>query len=149
MSKEIDSRRIDKLTTAHNSPARKDPRNQVSQSSPLLEPSISIDGTAENSMLPEDCADGQMQEFTRARSMYVVQTPFHRTTTDWCDVGQVTIDILADDILLNVYVNGRYKREEWRTLVHVCRRWRTLVFGSHAISTCDISARSGHQCQRG
>jgi hypothetical protein len=65
--------------------------------------------------------------------MYVVQTPFHRTITDWCDIGQVTIDILADDILLcifNVYVNGRYKREEWRTLVHVCRRWRTLVFGS-------------------
>jgi hypothetical protein len=38
-----------------------------------------------------------------------------------------------DDILLcifNVYVNGPYNREEWRTLVHVCRRWRTLVFGS-------------------
>jgi hypothetical protein len=27
-------------------------------------------------------------------------------------------------------VNGPYKREEWRTLVHACRRWRTLVFGS-------------------
>jgi hypothetical protein len=56
-----------------------------------------------------------------------------RTTADWCDVGQVTIDILHDDILLcifKVYVNGTYKREEWRTLVHVCRRWRTLVFES-------------------
>ena len=29
-----------------------------------------------------------------------------------------------------VYTNGPYKEEEWRTLVHVCRRWRTLVFGS-------------------
>jgi F-box-like len=65
--------------------------------------------------------------------MYVVQHYPHRTTADWCDVGQVTIDILPDDILLcifYVYVNGPYKREEWRTLVHVCRRWRTLVFGS-------------------
>jgi hypothetical protein len=65
--------------------------------------------------------------------MYVVQHYPHRTTADWCDVGQVTFDILPDDILLcifYVYVNGPYKREEWRTLVHVCRRWRTLVFGS-------------------
>jgi hypothetical protein len=48
-----------------------------------------------------------------------------RTTADWCHLGQVTIDILPDDILLcifNVHVNGTYKREEWRTLVHVCRR---------------------------
>ena len=27
-------------------------------------------------------------------------------------------------------MNRPNKREEWRTLVHVCRRWRTLVFGS-------------------
>jgi len=27
-------------------------------------------------------------------------------------------------------MNGLYKRGEWRTLVHVCRRWRTLVFRS-------------------
>jgi hypothetical protein len=39
-----------------------------------------------------------------------------RTTADWCHLGQVTIDILPDDILLcifNVHVNGTYKREEW------------------------------------
>ena len=135
MSREIDSQRIDKLTsTAHNSPARKDPRNQVSQPSPLLEPSISIDSTAEDFMLPENCADGQMQKNLLERDRCTsFRHHFHRTTTDWCDVGQVTIDVLADDILLcifNVYVNGRYKREEWRTLVHVCRRWRALVFGS-------------------
>jgi hypothetical protein len=43
------------------------------------------------------------------------------------------MDILPDDVLLcifNVYVNVPYKREEWRTLVHVYRRWRTLIFGS-------------------
>ena len=66
-----------------------------------------------------------------------------------CDVGQVvTIDVLPDDILLTIvqfYVAeyqygylieaiplkdlGR-EGESWQTLVHVCRRWRDLVFGS-------------------
>jgi hypothetical protein len=43
------------------------------------------------------------------------------------------MDILPDDVLLcifNVYVNESLKTEEWHTLVHVCRRWRTVVFGS-------------------
>jgi hypothetical protein len=57
-----------------------------------------------------------------------------RTTADQCDVGEVTIDILPDDILLcifHVYTKGPHGRlEEWHTLVHVCRRWRILVFGS-------------------
>ena len=45
----------------------------------------------------------------------------------------MTIDILPDDILLftfNVFVNDSLKTEEWHALVHVCQRWRTLVFGS-------------------
>ena len=71
------------------------------------------------------------QEFIWARSRYVVQTPCPtETPPDW---DQVTIDILSNDILLCIfyeYANGPYKGEEWRTLVHVCRRWRTLVFGS-------------------
>ena len=57
----------------------------------------------------------------------------HRTTTDCCDVDQVTIGILPDDILLcifNAHVDGTYERDGWHTLVHVCQRWRTLVFGS-------------------
>jgi hypothetical protein len=82
MSREIDSQRIDKLTTAHNSLARKDPRNQVSQPSPLLEPSISIDGTAEDSMLPEDCARGQMQKNLLERDRCTsFRHHFHGTTT--------------------------------------------------------------------
>jgi F-box-like len=65
--------------------------------------------------------------------MYVFHTIFAVTTADQCDVGQVAIDILPDDILLcifNVYIKDPYEGEEWHTLVHVCRRWRTLVFGS-------------------
>jgi hypothetical protein len=54
---------------------------------------------------------------------------------DRCDVGQtqLTIDTLPDDPLLYVfdfYVAQASEVEAWHTLVHVCRRWRHLVFGS-------------------
>jgi F-box-like len=59
----------------------------------------------------------------------------------------LTIDVLPDDVLLSIfdfYVVGYqdldftdlvffhhyYKIESWQSLVHVCRRWRGLVFGS-------------------
>ena len=50
-----------------------------------------------------------------------------------------SIDTLPDDILLEIFNSHQYdaddgigsKREKaWRTLVHVCRRWRSIVFGS-------------------
>jgi hypothetical protein len=62
-----------------------------------------------------------------------------------CTVGQViSIDILSDDVLLEIfdfYVNEdsdedsddedfKKEIEKWQTLVHVCRRWRSVVFGS-------------------
>ena len=59
---------------------------------------------------------------------------------DSCDVGQATpIDVLPDDVLLAIFdfcVAGvrdqETKRavESWQSLVHVCRRWRRLVFES-------------------
>jgi hypothetical protein len=55
-------------------------------------------------------------------------------------MGQIiSIDVLPDDVLLEIfdfYVNedsyeGIKKGiEKWQTLVHVCRRWRSVVFGS-------------------
>jgi hypothetical protein len=54
-------------------------------------------------------------------------------TVDWDDVGQMTIDILPDDVLLYVfdfYLAGGSNVEAWHTLVHVCRRWRIVVFRS-------------------
>jgi hypothetical protein len=57
----------------------------------------------------------------------------------------ISTDVLPDDVLLeifDIYVNEEsdedlhnefFKKEEiekWQTLVHVCRRWRSLVFGS-------------------
>ena len=49
------------------------------------------------------------------------------------------IDILPDDVLLGIfdfYVNNRRSHEDktgiekWQLLIHVCRRWRTLVLAS-------------------
>ena len=48
-------------------------------------------------------------------------------------VGRVTIEMLPDNVLLDVfkfYVNEAGRIEKWDTLVHVCRRWRTVVFMS-------------------
>jgi hypothetical protein len=50
----------------------------------------------------------------------------------------VTIDILPDDVLLQIFrfyqVVGpdvpSYQAQKWCTLVHVCRRWRGIVFAS-------------------
>ena len=54
-------------------------------------------------------------------------------TADWCNVARVTIDDFPDLVLLEIFdicLYGAYEREEWHTLVHVCRRWRNIVFGS-------------------
>jgi len=46
----------------------------------------------------------------------------------------MTIDILPDDVLVEIffYVNIKVPnlRNPWHVLVHVCRRWRYLVFAS-------------------
>ena len=45
----------------------------------------------------------------------------------------MTIDKLPDVALLEIfhfYVDGSARTEEWHTLVHVCRKWRNVVFGS-------------------
>ena len=49
-----------------------------------------------------------------------------------------SIDMLPDDVLLEIFdffveEEGRGPKvdfEEWHTLVHVCRRWRSVVFKS-------------------
>src|SRR5216684_921652 len=92
------------------------------------------DDGPDSSTLTKSHAHGQGQKNLTKRDLCTSFTDYpHRTTTDWCDVGQVTIDILPDDILLyifNVYVNGSHRTEVWHEIVHVCRRWRNLAFGS-------------------
>jgi hypothetical protein len=60
--------------------------------------------------------------------------PASTPTVDWCDVAQVTIDMLPDVALLEIF--DFYAGDEdalimaWSKLVHVCRKWRNVVFGS-------------------
>jgi hypothetical protein len=71
-------------------------------------------------------------------SGYVLKQHLATMLLTRCDVGQVvSIDMLPDDVLLEIFdfsteALGPLKRfiEEWQTLVHVCRRWRSVVFGS-------------------
>ena len=76
------------------------------------------------------------------RCMLHISFAYHPTTfADWRDVGWVTIDMLPDVALLETfdfYVNEAREGESvdwsrmqaWHTLVHECRQWRTIVFGS-------------------
>ena len=70
-----------------------------------------------------------------------VQRPLMTGIDCWLtrrDVGQVTaIDMLPDEILLAIfdyfvdeYAFRKRDIESWQSLVHVCRRWRGIVFGS-------------------
>src|SRR5229473_4131319 len=70
--------------------------------------------------------------------MSFVQQP--GTAADRWDVGRVTIDVLPDVALLEIfdcYMNkvreddgDDVEAQAWHTLVHVCRKWRSVVFGS-------------------
>jgi hypothetical protein len=54
-------------------------------------------------------------------------------SVDLCDVARVTIDMLPDVALLEIfhfYVDEARCTEDWYALVHVCRKWRNVVFGS-------------------
>jgi F-box-like len=55
----------------------------------------------------------------------------------WCGVGwvfqRVTIESLPDNVLLEIFhfcLNSDTCIWRWETLVHVCRRWRYVTFGS-------------------
>jgi len=74
-----------------------------------------------------------------------VQCP--ATTADAYDIGLAPIDILPDDALLEIFdfyvheletkgtdmwmkIARETETNRWMTLVHVCQRWRIIVFGS-------------------
>ena len=58
------------------------------------------------------------------------------TTAEISNIGKVTIDMIPDNVLLEIFDFYRGDNEHfttgiWKTLVHVCRRWRNIVFASH------------------
>ena len=70
--------------------------------------------------------------------MYVFNLP-QRLLTDSINIA--LIDILPDEILLAIFcfhldsegyysISKRSDIKAWQTLIHVCRRWRAIVFGS-------------------
>jgi F-box-like len=70
--------------------------------------------------------------------MYVfcVVSPCNNCRPAESDIARVTIDILPEDVLLeifDIYVDPTrkyYGLEAWCTLVHVCRKWRNIVLES-------------------
>ncbi|KAH9047231.1 hypothetical protein EDB84DRAFT_525790 [Lactarius hengduanensis] len=67
----------------------------------------------------------------RARARYHVSTPQLRVTAPSEYPKRVTIRKLPDEVLLNIfryYLNASPRF--WPRLVHVCRKWRRIVFAS-------------------
>jgi len=64
----------------------------------------------------------------------VVGCTWYATTADRFNIGQMTIVILPDDALIEIFsfylVEASNHIEPWLPLVHVCRRWRSIVFTS-------------------
>ena len=82
-------------------------------------------------------------DHARRREQKIINKPLRRTslllrrsiTANWYDTGQVTIGILPEDILLVIFdyyvaKADKFKYEGWQMLVHVCQKWRYVVFRS-------------------
>ena len=104
--------------------------------------SILIDGHFEGSLgrsEKQECRWNRKEYATKGvQGTYIICTMVC-ASVDWCDVAQrVTIDVLPDVALLEIfdcYVNDSKNRtwrgwKKWHTLVHVCRKWRIIAFGS-------------------
>jgi hypothetical protein len=90
-----------------------------------LEPSSITAGSCDVAvdMLPNDALPTQPTSLAQRSA----------TTADRSDADRSTIDILPDDALLVIfdfYLGETKWTNRWHILVHVCRRWRLVVFGS-------------------
>jgi len=93
-------------------------------------PSMLTDGHFEN---PNECRWIQKKPKMRGQPRYYQGAKDPATTPDWQDVRRVPVDMLPDVALLELfdfYVNEAGRIEKWHTLVHVCQRWRRVVFES-------------------
>ena len=101
-----------------------------SASHPGSDSSMLIDGRFK-SLLETEHHVGHGQMMVKSGTSF---TQYPRAPiADWCGPGLVTIGMLADVPLLVIfdyYLHASGEMEAWRTLVHVCRKWRDLVFGS-------------------
>jgi hypothetical protein len=103
---------------------------------PSLGISISVERHSEGSQMEEIHYRTQMKQPNHSRRMSFIARHPAMTPT----IGQVKrIGVLPDEILLEIFVFYVYMRpshkgkpgvEGWQSLVHVCRRWRSLVLES-------------------
>jgi hypothetical protein len=95
-------------------------------------PSKLIDDHFGGSLTRKRTNRGTRKEFAKGGPCVYIFARYSALTVDGCDVAQVTIDVLPDVALLDIF--DFYMDEEhidsWYTLVHVCRKWRNIVFGS-------------------
>ena len=69
-------------------------------------------------------------------------------TTNLCSADQMTIDILPNNILLEIFSlcgeANRFDLSWWKTYVHVCQRWRQVIFALplHLHLVLDCNPRS-------
>jgi hypothetical protein len=99
---------------------------------------LQIDGSSQGSESPTERNDPRSWTWNKRTGRIrgtVFFAPNPVTTNDWHNVGRITIDILPDEVLLEIFdfLVESYKFEAenwWRTLVHVCRKWRNVIFES-------------------
>jgi hypothetical protein len=95
-----------------------------------------MDGLAEESLTVTHCTSHENGKELIKRGRYMSFVHHLMTITDrWdLDVGQgaAAIDILTEDALIEIFDFYLYHAgcNGWHALVHVCRRWRNIVFGS-------------------
>ena len=87
------------------------------------------------------------RDFTEETNHRRVRSFFCTTCTDvdlW-DAARVTVDKLPDVALLEMFDFYLYGQqiEAWYALVHVCRRWRKVVFGSPRRLNLRLYCRAG------
>ena len=85
-------------------------------------------------------SDSEKANNATTRHVFHCEISHHKCSPTLCHVGQVApIDMLPDDVLLAIFdfcvsmlgLQARKKDlEAWQSLVHVCIRWRCVVFGS-------------------
>ena len=96
-----------------------------------------MDCCSESSWAEEQARHGTGKESTkRGQCTYILYTIIcadRRLMRLRCEVARMTIETLPDVVLLEIfgfYVDKEESTDEWYTLVHVCRKWRNVVFGS-------------------
>ena len=99
---------------------------------------VLIDSRLEGLLTTEDHSYLRASEELTSQCTSFAQDPTTITGLTRCDVDQVTsIDTLPNDVLLEIFSSHLYesiveneRTRAWQSLVHVCRRWRSTVFGS-------------------